>query len=293
MVTCLSALTGLKSFGLGFRSPQPRVARGTQHPPPLTRIALAALTKFGFNGNSEYLEDIVSLIDTPLLDYFRITFFNQLIFDTPLLRHFIIRTETIKAHYGGNLSFSDRCAEVRFSPQEGMAVQEGLSLEISCTPLDWQVSCLAQVCSSSLPPLSTLENLEILSCRSHWQDDIESTQWLELLYPFMSVKNLALSDELVPLVAPALQELAGESVTEVLPMLQNLLFNGPEPSGPAEKAIQQFIDTRQCSGRTVARFPKQDSMTSRAMSQTHSVSSMLSRSSSMTAPMSTMSSWIS
>ena len=254
MVTCLSALTALRSFGLGFRSPQSRISRGTRRPPPLTRIVLAALTKFRFKGNSEYLEDIVSLVDAPLLDHFSITFFHQLIFDTPLLRHFISRTETIKAHYRGNLSFYDGRAEVIFSPQEGTADHEGLFLGISCKPLDWQLSCLAQVCSSSFPLLSTLEHLKIVSYRSHWQDDIEGTQWLELLYPFTSVKDLDLSDGLVLLVAPALQELTGARVTEVLPILQNILLDVLELSRPTEKAIQQFIDARQRSGLTVAQW---------------------------------------
>jgi hypothetical protein len=256
MVTCLSALTGLKSFGLGFRSPQSRVGRGTRHLPPPIRIVLAALTKFRFKGNSEYLEDIISHIDTPLLENFEITFFNQLIFDTPLLRRFISRTEIIKAHYRAFVAFYNDRAEVRFSPQKGTAIDEGLYLGVSCSPPDWQLSSLAQVCSSSLPPSSSLEHLAIFSYRSHWQDDIESTQWLELLHPFTSVKNLDLADGLVPLVAPALQELAGEGVTEVLPMLQNLLFYGQALSEPDEKAIQRFIDARQRSGRSVTRTLK-------------------------------------
>jgi hypothetical protein len=195
-------------------------------------------------------------MDTPLLNHFEITFFNQLIFDTPLLRHFICRTETIKAHYRASVAFYDRRAEIRFSPQEGTVVPEGLCLGISCTPSDWQLSSLAQACSSSLPPLSTLEHLKILSYRSHWKDAIESTQWLEFLYSFTSVKDLDLSDELLPLIAPALQELGAEGVTEVLPMLQNLSFDGLELSRFAEKAIQQFIDARQRSGHTVALLKK-------------------------------------
>ena len=135
----MAVLTGLKSFFLRFRSPQSQVGRETQRLPPLTRIVLSALTKFEFAGNSEYLEDIVSRIDTPLLDYFNITFFNQLIFDTPLLRHFISCTEIIKPHYGANIAFRHRRAEARFSPQEGTAVSEGLFLTISCTPPDWQL----------------------------------------------------------------------------------------------------------------------------------------------------------
>jgi hypothetical protein len=154
------------------------------------------------------------------------------------------------------VAFYDGRAEVRFSPQleEGA---EGLFLEISCSPPDWQLSSLAQVCRSSLPPLNTLEHLKIFSYRSSWKDDIESTQWRELLQPFTSVKVLDLAYGLVPLVAPALQDLTGDGVTEVLPMLQNLLFYRHDVSGPAEKAIQQFIYARQRSGRTVARTLKQ------------------------------------
>ena len=253
VVTCLSALTALQAFFLGFRSPQSRVGGGTRHVPPLTRIVLATLTKFRFKGNSEYLEGIVSLVDTPLLKHFKITFFNQLIFDTPQLRLFISRTEIIKPHYQATVAFHDRLASVRFSPQGLTFVREGLFLGISCRPLDWQLSSLAQVYSSSLPPLYTLEHLKIFWDRSHWQDDIEGTQWLELLFPFMSVKHLVLSRGLAPLVALALQELTGERVTEVLPMLQNLHIEGPE-SKPVEEAIRQFIAARQLSGHPVALF---------------------------------------
>jgi len=252
MVTCLATLTGLESFFLGFRSPQSPVGGGTRHIPPLTRIVLPALTKFAFKGNSEYLEDIISLMDTPLLDYFEIIFFNQLIFDTPQLHHFISRTQTFKAHYLANIRFDKGYVAVHFPPQERRADHEGLYLAIVCTALDWQLSSLAQVCGSSLPPLYTLEYLEILSHPPHWQDDIESSQWLELLYPFASVKELVLSSRLVPLVAPALQELAGGRVTEVLPVLQNLHLEGPQWLEPIEEPIRQFIAARQRSGHPVA-----------------------------------------
>ena len=158
----------------------------------------------------------------------------------------------MKFRYRANVDFYDDSARVRFSLQEWTVGHEGLSLEISCTPSDWQLSYLAQVCSSSLPSLSTVEHLKIFSYRSHWQDDIESTQWLELLSPFASVTNLVLFDGLVPLVAPALQELAGERVTEVLPMLQRLHLEGPRQRKHVEEAVRQFITARQLSGHPVA-----------------------------------------
>jgi hypothetical protein len=130
---------------------------------------------------------------------------------------------------------------------------EEVKLSISCKPLDWQISSLAQVCSTSFPPLPTLERLEINIKRNRdslleWQDDTEDTQWLDLLRPFASVKDLDLCEASVPFVAPALQELTGERVTEVLPALENLFLLGLQPSGPIKEAIGKFTAARQLSG---------------------------------------------
>jgi hypothetical protein len=106
--------------------------------------------------------------------------------------------------------------------------------------------------------MSTLSNLEHLDISegqyppSHWQDDIENIQWLELLQPFSTVKNLYLPDKIAPHVAPALQELTGERVMEVLPALEVLMLHGPRPSSPVQEAIEQFVAAREASGHDVA-----------------------------------------
>jgi len=79
----------------------------------------------------------------------------------------------------------------------------------------------------------------------HWQDDIESSQWLELLHPFTAVKDLYLSQEFAPRIAPSLQELVEGRAMEVLPALQNLFLEDPQPSGPVEEDIGQFVAARQ------------------------------------------------
>ena len=80
---------------------------------------------------------------------------------------------------------------------------------------------------------------------------MENVQWLELLYLFPSLKDLVMSGELYRLVAPALDELDGERVTEVLPLLQNIIIQGPQPSEVDNKAIGKFIATRQHSDSPV------------------------------------------
>ena len=249
MVTCLSALTRLEKLVLHFRFPRSRADRENRLVPRLTRIVLPALTKLSFKGNSEYLEDIVAQIDTPLLNEFNITFFNQLIFDAPSLRDFISRTETFKAPHQARVAFFPNEVEVGLYPRIGDVFHKILSLAISCSPSDWQLSSLAQICDSALSPFPTLERLKIFNIQS-WEDDVENAQWLELLHPFTSIKDLLLDGRSIP--HGALEQLARERVTEAVPALQNLFSEGSQLSKPVKNAIGKFVAARQLSGRPVA-----------------------------------------
>jgi len=82
-----------------------------------------------------------------------------------------------------------------------------------------------------------------------WKNDaIENTLWLELLLPFLAVKDLYLSKDFAPGIAAALQEIVG---TEVLPSLQNIFVEGPEPSGPFQEYIGEFVAARELSGHSI------------------------------------------
>ena len=90
--------------------------------------------------------------------------------------------------------------------------------------LDSQLSSLVQVCASSLPIVSTVDSLYIHGEISgildwHPDEDIENTQWLELLCPFIALKNLYLFEEFTPCIASALEDLNESSITELLPSL--------------------------------------------------------------------------
>jgi hypothetical protein len=257
IVTCLSSLTRLKDLALEFQSPRSRPSRTSRLRPPLTRTILPALTYLRFKGVTEYLEDLVARIDVPLLDIIRIKFFNQLVFDILQLPKLVFRTKKFTEFNQADVVLESNCINVTLSLQTATVVTAELRLKTSCRALDWQLSSLAQVCELCLP---TLSNLEYLNIRGNeppdlpllWQDDIENTQWLEVLQPFVTVKNLYLSNKVAPYVSPALQGLAGERATEVLPMLQALVLDAPQPSGPVEGAFREFVAVRQLSGHPVA-----------------------------------------
>ena len=261
IVPCLSMLPKLETLQLGFEYPRSRDDRASRHPPPLTRAVFPTLSRLSFYGDMEYLEDILSQIETPTLNRTTFNFFNQLVFDTPFLGHFIRRTETFMTIHGARVECLDSAIRIRLSEEserEEMVANDRhwhvLWLQIYCKPLDWQLSALAQVLNSFLSSLPTLESLQIAVDRDDWRGEIEAIQWRELLHPFTAVKEVTLaSEDLLRLVAPALQDLAGERATEVLPALQDLFLRTGDwgPSGPVKEAIEQFIAVRQLCGHPV------------------------------------------
>ena len=244
MATCLAALPTLRVLEIGFKSPRSRPNR-IGRPPP-TRVILPTLEEFVFKGVSEYLEDLVARIDTPKLVRLRIEFFMDLMFNIPQLHKFIVRSERIRLL---------NSAEVVFFPEaSAIHSRTAIVLEIICREPDWQASAMAQVCSQLSPLLSHVEELFIYegtSGQARQGNGLDSTQVLELFDPFPSLQDLHIYGELRPLVTRALQELTGESATEVLPSLRRLVFEGPPPSGSIQKDIQGFITARQNSNHPV------------------------------------------
>jgi hypothetical protein len=260
MATSLSALTCLESLSLQFRYPRPRPALESRRPPPrpLTRPILPSLTKIRFKGASDYLEEVLARIDALRLNLLHITFFNQIIFDTPQLFQFISRQPTLRAPKECRITFSSKAIIIRFPSQTSDYTV--ISVEIPCTASEWQLSSLEQVCRSSLPPVSTLEDLYIFEGqvnKPRWLDDIGNTLWLDLLRPFVAVKDLYLSQNFKPHIAPALQELVGGRTMEVLPTLKdiNIFFEGicspRDLLRPLHEGIENFVAARQLTSHPV------------------------------------------
>ena len=175
-----------------------------------------------FKGDIKYLEDILSQIETPVLNQSTFYFFNQLVFDTPLLGQFIHHMGIYMTTHRACVHFSYQGVVFRL-PASGN--KDALWLKISCKPLDWQLSAVVQVLDSFSSPLPTLESLKIQVHHEDWKDEIEVTQWQEFLHPFTFVKEMTLgSEDSFRLVAPPLQELARERATGVLPTLETLFL---------------------------------------------------------------------
>jgi len=264
MVTCLSVLTSLRYLSLGFESPQscPDQESGRYAPPPPTRPVLPTLMRLWFKGANEYLEDFLARIDAPRLYQLEMTFFNDIFFDTPQLIQFIGRTLKFNPPNEAHVTFDIREASFRLQSRPS-----NFTVTILCGEPDWQLSALALICTSFLPFLSATETLYIeeylySNSKLDWKNGIENTEWLELLFLFTAVKNLYLTKEFESCISPALQELTGGRMTEVLPTLQNVFLEGFRPSEPVQEGIGQFISGRQLTNHPITisswdRNPKQ------------------------------------
>jgi hypothetical protein len=247
MVASLSVLSSLRTLSLEFRSPQSRPDWESRSLPPPNRSILPTLDYFRFKGVTEYLEELVTRIDTPKLRHTHINFFDQIDFDCPRLAQFIDRTPTFGAHDTAYVRFGDLDTSVTL-------LIPTLEIVISWSEPDRQLSSIAQVCNS-LHHLSTVVHLYIERRpgeRVFQIDAIENTQWLQLFLPFTAVEFLYLSKTFAPGVAAALQELVGGRITEVLPSLQSIIVQGIEPSGPIQENIGQFVAARQLSDHPIA-----------------------------------------
>ncbi|KAH9958058.1 hypothetical protein BC827DRAFT_1222005 [Russula dissimulans] len=246
ITTCLSTLTRLKFLRIEFQSPS-RTFDGSQRPQTQTRAVLPSLTWLEFKGANEYMEDLMARIETPLLNHAQIKFLNQTIFDITQLSQFIDRAERLNDPSQAKVDFLSDFAEITVSQPRGRV--GNLTLQISSTTPDWQVSSMAQICHRASPLLSGVERLEICGgeygyLQDEWQGDIENTHWLGLLYPFIAVERLHITEYLGSLVASALGGIPARRAAEVLPELRSLFLEELEPSEFVQSAIRQFVSAR-------------------------------------------------
>ena len=192
-------------------------------------------------------------IDTPRLQNLWATFFNDIEFDNLELIRFLSPSSTFKTFNKAVVVSDDQHTAVALKRQPPFFA--GVTAGIKCSLPDWQLSSLAQICTSFFPLLSTTEDLFVYEqeySQLNWENGMGNIEWLELLFPFTAVKNLYLSELFAPLIAPALQETTGSGTTEVLPSLQNLYLEGFRPSESVPEDIEGFISARQATSHPVA-----------------------------------------
>ncbi|KAI0302758.1 hypothetical protein BC826DRAFT_431857 [Russula brevipes] len=182
-------------------------------------------------------------------------FFLEPFFNIPHLKQFIGRAKNLKPSKAATLLISPSRIVLELDQPRGSM----LKILINHESENWQdeVDSIALVCGHLSPFCSLIERLDFISNLSpaglEGDDDIESTtQFIQVFRPFTAIWSLHICRSLVPFIATALQELIGESATDVLPNLRNLFLGGSEIFGTVQEVIQPFVTARRLSGQPVA-----------------------------------------
>ena len=253
LVSGLSTLVQLKSLTVDFHSPASSPPFGTTRQPPES-TTLPPLSSFNFHGTSEYLDDFVSRINLPALRNFAIRFFNQFFFDLPQFNQFIPHLKALESPTRLRIIHSAESVIILFFGEAEDSTQI-FSFETLCRRLDWQLSFVTQILDHLSPShlLSRVVHVTIETNRGMptGEEDMDSTQWLELFRSFTHVKKVHVMEaQLVPSVA---QALATEVMAAgVLPELCHLYLHGFSGSPIVSDAAKQFVAMRSLSGRPVS-----------------------------------------
>ena len=240
----LSLMPQLEALGISIYYQGRSIERLWADTPTVTRVTFPNLRRLGFQGASAYLGALLPQVAIPVLEKFKVYFFEQHTHSIRLLHQFMstvgnlqLNTTTLISRYG--------YIHVMGYPHKG-ARTYNLCMSLDGTSLDWQVTCTAQFCHIFRKVFSAVEHLSLEYdwhfTPSIWNSEADRRQWRKLLGSFGSVKTLYVADELVGQLSRALQPFNEESPMELLPELQGLSYRARSPSFDA------FINLRRRAG---------------------------------------------
>ena len=244
--------------------------------PPLTRTVLPALRIFLFTGKCKYLEDFVSRIDTPQLNYIVVRYQSgdiNLNFDVPHLSNFVNRSESFKQTLSRhckitvNQVFLDvatfclgRTTSERRDPKPGISICLGRGIE-------GKLSHLTNILGFMPPILSDVVHCTIdsdypLAASSYDQEGRDAFHWLQLLRQLSSLQTLFAFGNTARLISQALAYVGYVgTITEILPALQ-LLYLEDEvdevDDDQATSSVHRFLAARRHSGHPVTLVTTKD-----------------------------------
>jgi hypothetical protein len=242
--SALSGMAQLRTLSLHFLSLPPR--RNFLGFPPHSgeRVVLPSLTCLKYRGTSKYLDSLVARIDAPHLGDIDITFFFQPTIDASHLGRFVERIEVRTSLSQATIETSAHSISISVS-QPGTSTP--LKLQISCKQLDWQLSCMAQVCDQFSPFLFRVEALRINTTQSSIGQDDMGEHWVDLVRSFGGTRDLWMANELTMDILRTLGQADGGQTT-VLPALRRLHVEKPmEMDVPSCEALDSFMTSRSLS----------------------------------------------
>jgi hypothetical protein len=246
MIACLATLPRLEFLHIEFKSSR-------RHPdrvllPPITRILLPVLSSFEFCGISEYLEDLISRIDSPRLNQIHIEYSCQPSeFQVANLFQFIDCLEDLKLALIRHacINVSTYRVSLVLDPCSGNRSDRGrvnISAHYLC--IGGLNSYHAKLFGQPSTLLSRVVHLELYQLRVTIDRRVDD--WLHILRRFSATRTLLVSVDSAGDNTPTLEDVTRETVAEILPVLDLICIDDQPVS-----CIEMFLAARRLSGRPV------------------------------------------
>jgi hypothetical protein len=217
------------------------------HPPIMTPVTLPNLHHFTFQGLSTYLEAIVHRITTPRLEKLGIDSFDPITGFFPHLLQFMNTTEGPRFD-SAKFVLLRQAVRMKFYP-----LDEAKMYALSIHMFIGQVSFMAQVLNASSQMFYAIEHLTLEYDSHSWSykehNEVDRTEWRQLLGSFRNVKTLRVDEWLVDELSRCLGLDDGEIPLDILPELQELIYSGN--GNTTGDPFISFVDARQSAGRPV------------------------------------------
>ena len=260
LVTSLAVLTKLTSLDISlYEETSPNQWRS--HPQPSMRTILPALTRLNYDGRSEYLEDLLARIDTPRVDFIRISYTTPPIQAAQLIR-FIERTDNLKVDRFTRVetyfNFEEFYIELN-CPREKCS-QAPLVLRIwGQEDVEMQVQDVADLFGQLTAPFSKVDDLFVRCGDAAEYGAFVTNEWMPLLRLFPAVETLRISGDMAVFFTSALGNTAEDMVTNVLPALrviclaededeEKYMYESEDDYKEQVESMQRFLSLRQLSG---------------------------------------------
>jgi hypothetical protein len=274
IVTSLAVLTKLTTLYVQFHEETSPPNQWRSHPyspiPPM-RTIVPSLTRFGYTGCSEYLEDLLARIDTPRADLVMIVYSTPQIQASQLSR-FIERTKNIKFDRFTlvETSFNTEESYIEFNCLREKCYLAPLSLKILAQEsLAMQVQGMADLLGQLTAAFSKVDDLFVRGGDYAVYSGMDINKWMPLFRLFPAAETLRLSGEMAVYITTALNCTAEDMVTDVFPTLRwiclaegedeekDMYYDDDEDDDDWKELVgsmERFLSLRRFSGCPVAFF---------------------------------------
>jgi hypothetical protein len=216
LVEHLSSLPKLES--LCISTCFPREDLGGLQRTQIARVVLPYLWKLNYAGVDVYLENLLSLISAPSLQYFSVTFLERCTSTLLHLSEFLCSIKNLD--FGrAKVSFCSLASYITYYPAQHSASLPHFSFNTSDRCEALLVTSTIQICSATAPILLPIQSLALMATN----EPILNPHWQALLRSFGGVRTLLINVALTDRLCNALRPDNGVATKGLLPSLSELV----------------------------------------------------------------------